>query len=494
MNVEPVPYTVAICALLIGSISCEGHGDGTGFVPGNCSDIQLKFTLLSRPPYVNIQMLELINEELVNRLYDPEYFPPDDQCVVVSSPPEVTTLSNESSVFKHALTNSSDFLFPVTAKKGVTTVSNKPFLALLDHPGAVLLTMPQKHNQVQICLGTIMSSWPLLALSIICTGISGIIIWICETYGNCEEFPRNFTKGSWEGFWWAFVSMTTVGYGDKCPRTIAGRCFSVVWIFVGLVIVAVFMANITTALTSISVHRNYNLADMELAVFENSTEDTVAGERGATTKGFDSFPNMLSALQSKAVDGILVDRYTASFYVKRYLEGGGLQNLTAAKVPHITGFEIGLLIGSERVQQRAKACDVTRDGEFVPNEWYELKKKVLEYAQKDIASLKQIIPSDPATFNLFIDSKQTMNHLLYVSVGVLAGMCVIGFIFDLVMKRKAVEKQSIEKPSSYSNPVTKSSQERLIVELEEGRMILRNLQSHFDKLEIIFKSTEAAEF
>ena len=32
-----------------------------------------------------------------------------------------------------------------------------------------------------------------------------------EFWRNPEEFPSSFFKGSWEGFWWAFVSMTTVG-------------------------------------------------------------------------------------------------------------------------------------------------------------------------------------------------------------------------------------------------------------------------------------------
>lgn len=32
-----------------------------------------------------------------------------------------------------------------------------------------------------------------------------------DTYWNPDEFPRSFFKGTWEGFWWAFVSMTTVG-------------------------------------------------------------------------------------------------------------------------------------------------------------------------------------------------------------------------------------------------------------------------------------------
>jgi len=28
---------------------------------------------------------------------------------------------------------------------------------------------------------------------------------------NPDEFPRPFINGTWEGFWWAFVTMTTVG-------------------------------------------------------------------------------------------------------------------------------------------------------------------------------------------------------------------------------------------------------------------------------------------
>ena len=32
-----------------------------------------------------------------------------------------------------------------------------------------------------------------------------------DTYWNSEEFPRSFFKGSWHGFWWSFISATTVG-------------------------------------------------------------------------------------------------------------------------------------------------------------------------------------------------------------------------------------------------------------------------------------------
>ena len=32
-----------------------------------------------------------------------------------------------------------------------------------------------------------------------------------EKWMNSDNFPPLFTKGVWEGFWWAFISMTTVG-------------------------------------------------------------------------------------------------------------------------------------------------------------------------------------------------------------------------------------------------------------------------------------------
>jgi hypothetical protein len=44
-----------------------------------------------------------------------------------------------------------------------------------------------------------------------------------------------------------------VRYGDKTPKSVFGRVFGVIWILVGLIIIAMFTATATNALTLINI-------------------------------------------------------------------------------------------------------------------------------------------------------------------------------------------------------------------------------------------------
>jgi voltage-gated potassium channel len=48
---------------------------------------------------------------------------------------------------------------------------------------------------------------------------------------------------TWDGVWWAVVTVTTVGYGDTFPATDAGRAIAVVVMLVGIGFLAVLTAD-----------------------------------------------------------------------------------------------------------------------------------------------------------------------------------------------------------------------------------------------------------
>jgi len=62
-------------------------------------------------------------------------------------------------------------------------------------------------------------------------------------------------KGDWiDGMWWAIVTLTTVGYGDYSPATVAGRWVAVFVMAGGIGTVAILTGILADAIREAKIH------------------------------------------------------------------------------------------------------------------------------------------------------------------------------------------------------------------------------------------------
>lgn len=67
-----------------------------------------------------------------------------------------------------------------------------------------------------------------------------------------------------DGIWWAWVTVTTVGYGDIVPESGEGRFFASILIMVGIVMVSLITANLSAFLLSKGVQKELQYEQKQL--------------------------------------------------------------------------------------------------------------------------------------------------------------------------------------------------------------------------------------
>jgi len=125
------------------------------------------------------------------------------------------------------------------------------------------------------------------------TGLASLIVIVMAGILMSALDPG--INGPLEGIWWAWVTITTVGYGDVVPQSHAGRAFASIIIFLGLGLFAALTASFTSFFISqreekiISseegVHKRLSAIEHQLARLEEKIDCVVtAGEKDESTK------------------------------------------------------------------------------------------------------------------------------------------------------------------------------------------------------------------
>lgn len=151
----------------------------------------------------------------------------------------------------------------------------------------------------------------VLALGAVLLGV-GFVLWLFERRRNPEQFGGSAAEGIGASFWWAAVTMTTVGYGDKAPVSLAGRLIGLVWMFAGLIMVASFTAAITSSLTVSNLRTGIQGAS-DLPGKLVATIPQTASQRYLEEERirYQTYPDLTSAMESVVrgeTDAIVYDR------------------------------------------------------------------------------------------------------------------------------------------------------------------------------------------
>ena len=148
----------------------------------------------------------------------------------------------------------------------------------------------------------------VIFFAIVCALNLAAIIWFIERNSN-EDFQSTFGAGLWTSFWYCFVTMTTVGYGDKVPKNFVSRILCLIWMLFGLMLTAI----ITTTVME-SVQDEYSKVGKRTAVTHfSSEEEIVRSQLSGIPVSFESYMEVIKAVQDRTVDIGILEANVASY-------------------------------------------------------------------------------------------------------------------------------------------------------------------------------------
>ncbi len=149
---------------------------------------------------------------------------------------------------------------------------------------------------------------------------TGILIWILERRRNPANFGGRAGEGLISGVWWAIVTMSSVGYGDKVPTTPSGRLVAACWMLASLILVSMFTAIVTSSLTV--THLNgvvqsfQDLGKVRVGVLAAGNGEAFLRARRMDYQTFTRPHDAMQALVADKVDAVVMDQAVARYLVK----------------------------------------------------------------------------------------------------------------------------------------------------------------------------------
>ncbi len=177
------------------------------------------------------------------------------------------------------------------------------------NPSGTGIAVSASELDVWMSLGPpiLVSLGQLIATLAVVLVVSGTLLWLVERTPGDSSGRR--ISGLGDGLWWAAVTMTTVGYGDKVPHTFLGRLIAVLWMFTSIILVSLFTANassiFTTARVESSVQTVEDLRRVAVGVAESSSGAEFCAREAIEVREFPLVDDAVEAMLAGEVDAVV---------------------------------------------------------------------------------------------------------------------------------------------------------------------------------------------
>jgi polar amino acid transport system substrate-binding protein len=151
---------------------------------------------------------------------------------------------------------------------------------------------------------------PLILGSLAMLVLIGISMWFIESRHPAAHGSESSVITLRDGLYWAIVTMTTVGYGDKTPKSTTGRVIAVSWMFASLVWVSLLSTSLVSRLTADRVESrdiagSIDLSKKKLAAVAQSSGAEYLDQHRLQYAKFSNLPDALDSLGDGKTDAVV---------------------------------------------------------------------------------------------------------------------------------------------------------------------------------------------
>lgn len=138
----------------------------------------------------------------------------------------------------------------------------------------------------------------------------GHFFWFFERSENENHFRGFYAEGVMDGLWFAMVTVTTVGYGDKTCVTGIGRLLGAFWMLFGLICFGLFGGQVVSQLADMQEAANIRdvtmLEGTRVGLLASAFPAELSSIYGLKGVEYETIDKAAQALKNKEVNAILV--------------------------------------------------------------------------------------------------------------------------------------------------------------------------------------------